>query len=43
MSPTRFQRLRVGAIERFLKDKCPNCSGKVSEVDVIEEIIEFAE
>lgn len=26
-----------------IKDKCPNCAGKVSEVDVIEEIIEFAE
>ncbi len=25
------------------KDKCPSCGGKVSEVDVIEEIIEFAE
>jgi peptide chain release factor subunit 1 len=26
-----------------IKDKCPNCNGKVAEVDVIEEIIEFAE
>lgn len=26
-----------------MKDECPNCSGKVAEVDVIEEIIEFAE
>jgi len=26
-----------------IKDKCPNCSGRVSSVDVIEEIIEFAE
>ncbi len=26
-----------------IKDKCPNCRGKVAEVDVIEEVIEFAE
>ena len=25
-----------------IKDKCPNCSGNVAEVDVIEEIIDFA-
>lgn len=25
-----------------IEDKCPNCSGKVAEVDVIEEIIDFA-
>jgi len=25
-----------------INDKCPNCSGKVAEVDVIEEIIDFA-
>jgi len=30
-------------IDSGIIDKCPNCSGKVSEVDVIEEIIEFAE
>jgi peptide subunit release factor 1 (eRF1) len=26
-----------------INDKCPNCSGKVSQVDVIEEIIDFAQ
>lgn len=26
-----------------MKDKCPNCRGRVYEVDVIEEIIEFGE
>ena len=30
-------------LDSGIKDKCPNCGGKVSEVDVIEEIIEFAE
>ncbi len=30
-------------VDSGIKDKCPNCSGRVSEVDVIEEIIEFAE
>lgn len=30
-------------VDSDIKDKCPNCGGKVSEVDVIEEIIEFAE
>lgn len=30
-------------VDSDITDKCPNCSGKVSEVDVIEEIIEFAE
>ena len=30
-------------VDSDIKDKCPNCNGKVSEVDVIEEIIEFAE
>lgn len=30
-------------VDSDMTDKCPNCNGKVSEVDVIEEIIEFAE
>lgn len=30
-------------VDSYITDKCPNCSGKVSHVDVIEEIIEFAE
>jgi peptide chain release factor subunit 1 len=30
-------------VDSGIKDKCPNCSGKVSPVDVIEEVIEFAE
>ena len=30
-------------VDSDIKDKCPNCSGNVSQVDVIEEIIEFAE
>jgi peptide subunit release factor 1 (eRF1) len=30
-------------LDSGIKDKCPNCGGKVSEVDMIEKIIEFAE
>ena len=30
-------------IDSDLMDLCPNCSGNVSQVDVIEEIIEFAQ
>lgn len=30
-------------VDSYLTDKCSNCGGKVSQVDVIEEIIEFAE
>ena len=26
-----------------INDNCPNCSGRVSEVDVIEQIIDFAQ
>ncbi len=30
-------------VDSDITDKCPNCSGNVSQVDVIEEIIEFGE
>jgi len=34
---------RCQLVDSDIMDKCPNCSGKVSQVDVIEEIIEFAQ
>jgi peptide chain release factor subunit 1 len=30
-------------VDSDIKDKCPNCSGNLSQVDVIEEVIEFAQ